>query len=37
MHAETGQRKLWSKVIEKIVRPDKYAMKMLRTMENGES
>jgi len=31
-----GLKKTWSEFIKKIVRPDKYARKMLRTVENGE-
>jgi len=30
-------KKSWSEVKKKIVRPDKYARKMLWTIENGES
>jgi len=32
-----GPKKTWSGVIEKIVRPNKYARKMPRTIGNGES
>jgi len=34
---EAGQRKLGVRLQKKIVRPDKYARKMLWTVANGES
>ena len=30
-------KKTWNEVIKKIVRPDKYARKMICTVGNGES